>query len=422
MGLSSLFSGASTVVGVELTWLAGGSWQARMCRLRRMGSTVTVEQQQDGLLEVSDLVEALGPEPGPIALTLTGRGLLLRTVPTNPDNQAGPDATQLATLLPGSKAADFYCQYAAGPEQTLVTLVRRAPVEELLAAFAVAGLWVIGVSLGPLGFEELLPYLLATTRQSPLVAGPYLLTLDAAGDRLAAIAVPAPEELAFQEYSLGGEKIAGTQVLAYAAALSLLAGGELVTHAVEELPVITDRRAEWAQRRWFHRLRLGVPVGILALLLLNLLVSQHLQARHDELAETVGGSQQLLGRVRAAQQAAQQQQAFLTATGWTQPSVNSLCADRLAASLPAGVHLLTVDISPQQALTGEPGHRLHFRPDVVIIKGQCANAQQFNAWLQRLTRQPWVQAVREQNFAYDYAGGQGTFTFTLLLKAAALDS
>ncbi|RZK31189.1 MAG: hypothetical protein EOO63_04820, partial [Hymenobacter sp.] len=101
MGLSSLFSGVSTVVGLELTWLAGGNWQARMCQLRRTSAMVTIERQQEDLLEMSALVEALGPEPGPVALVLTGRGLLLRSLPTSPDNQAGPDATQLAALLPG---------------------------------------------------------------------------------------------------------------------------------------------------------------------------------------------------------------------------------------------------------------------------------------------------------------------------------
>jgi hypothetical protein len=419
MAIASLFSRVSTAVGVELTWLAGGSWVARMCQLRRAGSTVTVQQQQTGLTELPALVQALGPEPGPVALVLTGRGLLLRAVPTSP---TGPEAGQLAALLPGSNLGDFYCQYAVGSEQTLVALARRAPVEELLAAFAAAGLWVTAVSLGPLGFEEVLPYLPAPTRQLPLAAGPYVLTLDPAGDKLATIATPVPEELPYQEYKLGEEKVTSAQVLAYAAALHLLTGAGPAANVVEELPAVTSQRAEWAQRRWFYRLRLGVPVGILALLLGNMLASQQLQARSDELTDTVGGNQQLLGRVRAAQQAAQQQQTFLAATGWTQPSVNSLCADRLAASLPTGIQLLTVDISPQQPLLGEPGHRLRFRPDVVTVKGQCPNAQQFNTWLQRLTKQSWVQAVREQNFAYDYAGGTGTFTFTLVLKPAGLNS
>jgi hypothetical protein len=421
MGLSSLFSGTPAAVGIELTLLTATSWQARTCQLSRTGATVTIGQQRDNLTELPALVEALGSEPGPVALVLTGRGLLLRAVPTASADQAGPDTTQLTALLPGSKPTDFYCQYAVGAEQTLVALVRRAPVEELLAAFAAAGLWVVAVSLGPLGFAAVVPYLPAADRQVPLPAGSHLLTLDHNGEQLAGIAAPVAEELPEHDYQLGGETITSAQVLAYAAALSLLAGDEPAVSSEAELPVVAHQRAEWVQRRWFYRLRLGVPVGILALLLANLLVGQQLQARQDELAGAVGGNQQLLGRVRAAQQAAQQQQAFLSATGWTQPSVNSLCADRLAASLPAGVQLLTVDISPQQPLTGEPGHRLHFRPDVVTVRGQCANAQQFNAWLQRLTRQPWVQAVREQNFAYDYAGGQGTFTFTLLLKPAALD-
>jgi Tfp pilus assembly protein PilN len=160
-----------------------------------------------------------------------------------------------------------------------------------------------------------------------------------------------------------------------------------------------------------------VPVGILALLLGNQLASQYLTARQDELSGVTGGT-----RVRAAQRTVGQQQAFLAATCWTRPSVNSLCADRLAATLPAGVQLLTVDINPAQELLGQgTGAAPHFCPGVVTVRGQCASAQQFNAWLQRLTRQPWVRAVRDQNFAYNYAGGLGTFTLLLDEEALTID-
>jgi hypothetical protein len=419
MGLPALVASPQLAVGIELTWLGGGSWVARACQLRRAGAVVTVQQQASGLLDLPALVAALGPEPGPVALVLAGRGLVLRTL-------AGPalvpDAAQVAALLPGTNPADFYCQYAPGPTQTLVALVRRAPVQELLAALAEAGLWVLAVQLGPLGLPELLPYLPADAHLEPLPAGPFLVQLTPDGQHLASASTPPAEELPTRPYELGGEAVPAAQVLAYAAALALLTGapgpGQLAA-----LPEVQQQQAEWGQRRWFRRLRLGVPVGILALLLGNQLASQYLTARQDELSGVTGGSQHLLARVRAAQRTVGQQQAFLAATGWTRPSVNSLCADRLAATLPAGIQLLTVDINPAQELPGQgTGAAPHFRPGVVTVRGQCASAQQFNAWLQRLTRQPWVGAVRDQNFAYDYAGGLGTFTFTLLLDEEALNA
>lgn len=417
MTFSQLFSPLRTVAGVELVWQGANEWQASLCQLQRAGTTVTITRQQAGLPNVTTLAAALGPEPTPVALVLAGRGLLLRTVPTtNPDQQT-LDAAQFAALLPGSNPADFYCQCAVGPEFTQVALVRRQAVEELVAAFHAAGLWVVDLSLGAFCLEGVLPYLTQHPSQSKSVpAGPFCVTLSGTGNQLLSFVVQQPpiDEL---EYKVGEDVVTSSYILPYAAALNTLTNADGPTL---EVPAVQRLQLEWQQRRLFLRLRLGIPLGILALLLANLLLGQHLQARQDQLTDTVGGNQQQLTRVRVLQQAAQRQQGFLRATGWTHPSYNSLCADRLAASLPSGIQLLVADITPLQQGAGEPGHRLSFRADVVMVRGQCRDAQQFNAWLQQLTTLPWVQAVRDQNFAYDYSGGMGTFTFTLLLNPAAL--
>lgn len=416
MRLPSFLEAPQLAVGIELTWLGGGGWLARATQLRRAGAVVTVQQQLSGLADLPALVAALGDEPGPVALVLAGRGLVLRTLASH---DAAPDAAQLAALLPGTTFADFYCQYTPGPGQTLVALVRRTPVQELLAALAEAGLWVVAVQLGPLGLAEVLPYLPATTSREALPAGPFLVQLSPDGQHLASAAPLPPTEPPAPPYELGGQAVPPEQVLAYAAALALLTGAPGPSRSAE-LPEVQQQQAEWQQRRWFRRLRLGVPMSILLLLLGNLLASQHLLARQDELGGAVGGNERLLAQVRAAQRTVSQQQAFLTATGWTRPSVNSLCADRLATTLPPGIQLLVVDINPAQELPGQgSGAAPRFRPDLATVKGQCASAQQFNTWLQRLTRQPWVRAVRDQNFAYDYAGGAGTFTFSLLYNGDA---
>ena len=124
--------------------------------------------------------------------------------------------------------------------------------------------------------------------------------------------------------------------------------------------------------------------------------------------------------MRQLQQTTSLKHAFLTTSGWTQPSWNALCADRLVASLPAGLELLNLDVNPPQDPAAVVGRAVEFRHDVVTVHGQCHDAQRFNAWLQLVSKLPWVQAVRDQNFTYDYTGGVGTFTFTLVVKPARL--
>jgi hypothetical protein len=89
--------------------------------------------------------------------------------------------------------------------------------------------------------------------------------------------------------------------------------------------------------------------------------------------------------------------------------------------VPAGVQLLALEISPSQATSGaSASQRLTFRKDLVLVKGQCRDAQRLNLWLQKLSALQWVRAVRDQNFAYDFASGVGTFTFALEVNPAIL--
>lgn len=408
------------VTGLALTFQPDGSWRADFCRINQQRDVVTVAQQGRELSSVESLRDALLAGPVALALVLAGRGVLIRTLPgTHPDQPAAP-AEALAAALPGVNLADFYVQYEPISAGTQATLVRKQLLDPLLAEFRANGLWVVSLGLGPFCMAALLPYLPESVKRQPVAAGDFLLHLSAAGDRIEAVDYPSATALTPVVYQVGKETLSGAQVLPYAAALAALVNPEAGGEGGEVVPQVFLFRSEWGYRDLFQRLRLAVPVAILLLMVANLLVSQHLMAERNRLTARLGNNQHLLVEVEQMRATTGLKHRFLTTTGWAQPSWNSLCADRLAASLPPGLDLLSLDVTPLQPLAGGARRQAEFRPDVVTVRGQCRDAQQLNAWLQRLTKLPWVRAVRDQNFSYDYAGGVGTFTFTLVVSPRAL--
>ena len=405
------------VVGVVLTFQPDGTWNADYCRVLRQRGVVTVAQQGAGLRSASALQQALAPEPVALALALAGRGLLLRTLPSvGPDESSSAYDAALATALPGVNLADFYIQYEPLATGVQAALIRKSLVDQLLAELHAAGLWVVSLSLGAASMTTLLPYLPAAVKQLPVRAGDFILHLSAAGDALTSMDYQPAAPVQEVPYTLGNEAISAAQVLPYAAALAAL----VAPAAGPAVPRVQELATEWDYRHLFQRLKLAVPVLIMLLLLGNFLVSQQLTTEREHLLARRGNNQQLLQQVRQLQHATSLKHAFLTSSGWAQPSWNALCADRLVASLPAGLELLSLDVNPPQDPVAVAGRAVEFRHDVVTVHGQCHDAQRFNAWLQLVSRLPWVQAVRDQNFAYDYAGGVGTFTFTLVVKPARL--
>jgi|GEM_PF-6403630 len=420
MRFSTPFSPLPAVTGISLCLQGDGTWRADFCRLERRGDTVRVSQQGRGLGALPALLSALGPEPLPVALVLSGRGVLLRTLPGQDPDQAQPARDVLANVLPGVNLADFYLHYEPGPEVTHAALVRKAVVDALVTDFLAAGLWVVALQFGPYGLETLLPYLSESAKHTPqLVAGEFVVHLNAARERIAAVDHQPGAADTAPPFVLGDETVPAALGLPYAAALVALTRSAVDLSPHLPIPAVAALRAEWDQRRWFMGLRLAVPLVILVLLLVNFLASQHLLAEQDRLSVRAGSNQQVLAQLQALQRADRLRHSFLTSTGWGQPSWNSLCADRLAASMPAGLNLQLLEVSPRASTAGGTRPVL-FENGRVLVRGQCRDAQRLNQWLQQITRLPWVEAVREQNFAYDYAGGEGTFTFTLVIRPADL--
>lgn len=416
----SLAASLREITGIALTFQADGKWEADYCRLQHEQTVVTVMQQGVGIASVAALRQELGTEPVPIALALAGRGVLLRALSVARDSSPETYAAALASALPGVSLTAFYVQYELLASGVQAALVRREGVDQLLAELHTAGLWVVSLSLGAASVATLLPYLPAALKQQSFQAGDFIVQAAADDSHLARVeyqpAAPT-DEVEATTYALGNEQVSAAQLLPYAAALTAL------TEALEPgavVPRAGELAREWGYRHWFQRLRLAVPVVILLLLLGNFLASQQLTSAHDQLDARLGNNQQLLENLQQLRQATELKHAFLTSSGWAQPSWNALCADRLVASLPAGLDLLGLDVNPLVDPALAAGKSAEFRQDVVTVRGQCHDAQRFNAWLQVVSKLPWVQAVRDQNFTFDYAGGVGTFTFTLVVKPAIL--
>ena len=406
------------ITGVALTFQADGKWVADCCRLQRERAVVTVMQQGAGITSVAALRQELGEEPAVLALALAGRGVLFRSLPVANDSPPEAYAAALAAALPGVNLTDFYVQYETLVSGVQAALVRREGVDQLLAELHAAGLWVVSLSLGAASVATLLPYLPAALKQQPFRAGDFAVQAAADGTHLARTDYqPAASISAAATYAVGNEQLTVAQLLPYAAALAALTGA---TEPGAVVPRAGELAREWGYRNWFQRLRLAVPVVILLLLLVNFLASQQLTTARDQLDARLGNNQQLLENLQQLRQTTELKHAFLTSSGWERPSWNALCADRLVASLPAGLDLLGLDVNPPVDPAQAAGKPAEFRHDAVTVRGQCHDAQRFNAWLQVVSRMPWVQAVRDQNFTFDYAGGVGTFTFTLVVKPAVL--
>ncbi|MCB2411157.1 hypothetical protein [Hymenobacter lucidus] len=399
-----------TVAGLCAAILPDGQLRWTLCVLQRKNNLVSVLTQAPDLATVEDVLDRLGDASTPVALVITGRGLLLRQLPTDRGSATTTDQEWVTSLLPGASPADFYVQYLAGELGAHVALIRKAAAEQLLTQAQLRALLVIDLSLGPMRLQTLAPFMSLASGNSVLSVSGYDITFSQQG---LASAVPSTvDDQDTDPVQLGAEELPAVMTLPYAAALHLLLG--LPGNEVGADQVRLNYQ-EWQHRKIFPVGLWAVLLTLLVVLLANFLAFSYLSSQSQQLSAAASTDQVALRRLTQLRSVTGEQQAFLKSAGWLQATQASMYADQLALSLPPRLTLLTLDIYPYNARSSSMQQQVVFVPGILLIKGKCEDAQALDTWLQRLNRLPWVKAVRDQNFNYDYAGRSGTFTFTIHL-------
>ncbi|MBO0360815.1 hypothetical protein J0X19_22840 [Hymenobacter sp. BT186] len=394
------------VVGVAVTLLPEARQQVDVCVLRRQGDRVVPEQQHAGLSSLDDLAALDIAENIPVALVILGRGIVHKTFAPHA-HVATEDSAVLAALLPGALATDFHIQQSTGSDYQHLALVRRSTLEALVGALQQQGRYVIAASLGPFAFEVLLPYLADEHEASYQVTGYTLATLN---QQVTAVQAQPLDEAYAPGIQLGDETIATALLLPYAAALATLTGSAPATFSASS---ITQAREEWEQKQLFRLGGIAALAGFLLVLLLNFVAFSYLTSQNQALLSQGQVNRRTLSTLNDLQRSVTRKQEFLAGAGWLQSTRHSTRADQLGATVPAGLRLLTIDSEPLNPVQTSQQQRPVFDTGTVRVKGQCREAQVLNGWLQQVSALPWVQAVRDQNFTYDYSSGTGLFTFTI---------
>ncbi len=394
--------------GLSLTLLSDGQFTADFCLLERRGEEVVMTDQAVGLRSAADIKAQVHDRNVRIALAVHGRGVLHRRLP----NAAANLPESVRNLLPGASLDDFYVQVMGEQAEQYISLIRQEQLHQLLAGLSESQLFVTDVTLGPFRFINLLPYLEPEEISAALEVDGYRFKAQVDPPLLREVSYQPKPRTVNDAVTLQAD-VTGERTLAYALALTLFHTEPY--DSLLPLALLNNRR-EWRQRFWHPVLLCGVLGLVFTILLANFFVFSYLSSQSQEVV-----SQDLSAKAQAAsaerlQQELVQKEKFLRTTGWLEPSHHSVRADELAASLPSGIQLLTLDSHPVDAPATQIQHRQTFKSGVIFLKGQCHDPMVLNTWLQRLEHLSWVKSVREQTFAQDYAAGVGTFSFVLILK------
>lgn len=404
--ISSYLKRIPEVVGVEILVGEGDSWIANLAVLRRERTKVHFVNGEYKLASMDALKERV-PGGAPLVLTISGKGIIHRFIVAEP---LATEDDYLRKVLPNAKPGEFYVQISPVDGQQVVSVARRALVDELAKQVLQAGMELLSVSLGPFALLLFKGYLPAPNAGS-LAVGPHQFTVDQGVFR-AYQCHPSDTEAPVKRLRIAGEEL--NEYLMPAFALAFYAISDLdAPHVPFEGEGL--RTADFRERLLFRRLAVGLIGFFLLLLLGNALLfmsysgkvagytgsdAPGIQQEIEKLQQQVRAREQLLGGLWQAD-SRQWGMAYM--------------ADRIGESLPDGMLLTELVIYPKDEGLSRKERRPVHRPSSIGIKGTCADIALLNQWIGTLRALPFCQVVDLSEYGFDERERMGIFTLNLTL-------
>ena len=365
------------------------------CVLEKKKGTLQLVKKQQGLSGLEALPGFL-EEDMPLALSISGRGILHKRIEPN----AEPDAAKLLTqAIPNVKASDFYLQTVKGASHLFLSIARRTVVDDLLAQFETLHVPVVSLSFGGMALVSLAPFVqekaIWNVGEHQLEFKKGELVLYAHGST-AALQTSLP---------LGSEEIEPEMAVAYANAFQQF----LPALWEAQVPPVQERKEEYVQKQLFTKLGWGVLSFFLVVLLGNYFFFSQLSQNQQALSLAFQLQKNQLEELNQLKKEVGEKETFFTGEGWTHSPRASFFSDRIAATVPSSVLLTSLTFHPLDAVATRDKRKNVFEDGRIVLLGTCQRPIDLNGWIRRLKDFPWAKKVDVDNYSYDSNEKKGNF-------------
>lgn len=387
------------VYGVEVC-LARGQEEPgfQLIELERDGDEVRITGRKTGLASWKELSGSL-PDGQPIALVITGNGILHRSIET----PGGSWQELVAQAMPNAGSAGFAGQVEPGRGQPWLAVARRENLIPVLGLFQ--GRQVGALFIGVLNLNAILPLL----KEEEVCTSNY--RLEVREGQLAAIS--ALEGGGASRHFLDGEDIDGRLMPAFAAALQLALGKEV---SVFNLPELEGLKKQYRQEQLLRLGGWGALLALLLLLLANFVAFSWLSSQNLELEAALAFNRKQVEEVQRLEAALQEKNSFLKGSNILSASRTSFYADEVGRLVPGGITLEALWIFPLQNPDAKRREEdgFVFQDKLILAQGQNQNSAILNLWIKQLESLDWVKEVKVLPYREDEKG-VGEFELHIVL-------
>lgn len=385
------------VLGLELRFLPDNKIDCRFALVLRQKDQLHIKQVQQMEGNLVEVLQVL-PKTYPIALCLSGKGLLNKNLPSLSETDVEGLFHQ---AFPSVKQDDFYVQYGFGSTQALVSVMRKQMVDELLDKLSRAGLVVYGVSLGAMVSSAIWSQLNSYGQELQFDGHFFRLSEDRE------LLSYESGEIYQSEFpvKVDDAPIDQRMILAYAAAFQLLFYEHLIPLRANVGAVNTAFDTLMANSHLMKKAKYFL-FALFTALLLSFLLFTHYSEKNTALLASLGARTAGVDQEALLKQSVLENENLLERLNWNGGYNLGFLLNELGASLPMQLMLTEVSVNEvkgdQEKIENTP---------LIKVLGTSTDPIRVNNWIFELKKRPWVKAVTLLKFQED--SEQEEYQFTL---------
>lgn len=402
MGILSSYYNINQAAGVTVDIAQDGSYTINCCQVITGNNQLTIEKKFGVKDDAEGLAKQLGTKV-PIALNLSGKGVLTKQVPA----ASGDEQHDMARIIPNLNADDFYLQQFISNDQLFVSLVRKTLAGHWINILEQQGFTVLMLSLGPFPASHMLNQL--NVYENEVVFNGIRISRDT-GQNWTAVdyspAFQAPFTL-----KIGAEPIDQQLIMPYAAAFQLALSDKLepVKATVDALDTRYGQIIGTKKLKVTGALILGV---FFILLLLNFVTLSWLNSENSRLDGQASVSANSNSDMQALTAQIKAKEALLKDMGWDGGFNKARLIDQLAALLPGEITLREIAINPPD-VNNKDSRGQHFLDRRIKLSGNSQQVIAVNEWIARIKTLKWVKGAGLDNFEFDNDQNTGKFNIII---------
>jgi len=334
---------------------------------------------------------ALIPPGMPVILHLDGWGVLIK------DHGLGNGSISAGN-------PDFIIrEYQRGEgEESCFSVIRRDLLENLQAWCASEGVILTGFAFGPFSVALLAQFFRA---DDPVKAGKWEISLK--NGHVSTLTAQGTDEE--KSYDIGGDQINSGLLPLYASAVRFFTGEK------ENNSFISRFWESFVYRKLLGYLAGGAFLFLLTLLLANFILWNNLRNKNMRLMSEVTQNERLLTELNEYQkEIREKEELVLHYIGSGGKTHHAWYADRLASTLPTGIHLTILEIQPP-VKKPKPGISIEYQNNQVDLEGDAPGMSEVTDWIRILERERWVKQVELVSYLTEKETTRGHFKLRIYL-------